>query len=529
MPTAPAAGHNGSHSILSPQGLFSHSGRAEVLGLHQTAPASLPVSNHSASQYGNHSNGSILPGSQMKALWPPTLSALPLGSGPPLTDKAGTTGSAFSAWAPSQGPTGHSLLSVQSMQAKPTSHADLRSPVAPATGPLTAMAPLAGAEPGLAHPDLPQSQFTFPTVPSQLSQMVPSTPQQAPALPTSPGLAYSPLSLGFPMPGLALPAQLRSQFTVQLPGQLPAQLPSSPISRAPVAAASAGFSALNYGMGSPMMLGMLPQIPTLPGMQNVPSQWPLNLNPGAASQPLPFPPFGYSMSPYPLGFGHLPPQPLPPFQPPSDPQTASSTASVRVPGPPQGLSHLPASLAYHLPPYPPNALQTLIASQPPPLGPPHSVLPEANPQVKQESGSLGSSLPEQIGSASQLRSQHGQTSQQAAGLHSNGNTHMSAKSNRDDSPAANLAQLSRASSGRSAQKPAGPICLHCASVPLLQSSACACAALTADCKHPQHTARCTDARTAPGCTWLYWLHTAFASQEGRHGKCLDTMDACWPC
>ena len=342
----------------------------------------LPAGSQQVGQHSSiSSSNSLLPGSQWKASWQPTLSPLPSGFAVPSTDRAGAIGSAFSAWAPAQPSSSYSLPSVQAVNSNSDLHVGqaVSAAAAVSTG-SSAGRVLVSTAPSLApsHPPGVFPPFGFPTLQAQPAGVAPSAPQTASRLSRA-GLSYKPLSLGFPLPGVAFPSQIA------------AQLPASPVSGSEV-------PTLPYGLGAPPFPGLLPHMPMLPGMPNPSTQWPLNskLNPSSGSQALPFQPFGYSMSPYPLGFGQIPPQLPLPFQFPTDPQAASSIASAYLPSAIQGLHHLPPNLPYHLPPnlpyqlppYPPHPMQALSTSQANPFGQSYTLPSPQNPLIKQEADSL---------------------------------------------------------------------------------------------------------------------------------------------
>ena len=386
----------GSPLASTPQDLFGPLSGVGQRGLHQGSDLGIPTCMAAGSQQvGQHSSississSSILPGSQWKASWQPTLSPLSSGCAVPSTDRAGTIGSAFSAWAPAQASSSYSLPSVQALHSNSNlGHSEPAAAVS--TGSLAGRVAVSTA-PSLAPSRRPDvfPPFSFPTLQAQPPGMVPSASPTAPRL-SGAGLSYKPLSLGFPLPGLAFPSQIA------------AQLPASPVSVAEA-------PALPCGTGPPTFPGLLPHMPTLPGMPNLSAQWPLhsNLNPGSGSQPLPFPPFGYSVSPYPLGFGQIPPQLPLPFQFSTDPQ-AASMASAYLPSVVQGVHHLPPNLPYHLPPYPPHPMQALSISHAHSLGP-QCTLPSAqNPIIKQEVTSLASEPFPPRNLALELQSSHRQ-------------------------------------------------------------------------------------------------------------------------
>ena len=449
-----AAAQPSSHGSVPPQELFSHPRRQEQLGLKGFDPAPIPGLSGESYSVGQHissnsSGSSILPGSQLNVSWQPTVASYSTGFGLPSHDRAGTMCSAFSAWAPAQTATGHSTPSVQSMHVGSIWNAGFKLPSASRTGPPAAAAP---SQPPSAPSDPQDGLFSFPTVISQIPGMVPSASHNTPTLPSGSGLSYGPLSLGPSVPGLALP------------GQFAAHLPATAV---PIASTTAGMPALNYGVGAPPFSGLLPPLPQLPGMLNLPSQWPSNFPSGAASQPPPFLPFGYSISPYPIGFGHLPPQlPLPlPFHLPPDPHTPSSTASTPLPNPNQGLNPQSFNMPYHLPPYPPNPLQTLIASQPPFYGQLPAFATDPALQIKQEPGPGGWASQDPKGYPPQQHLQHGQTPQQVsaippsweqlAGLHHSSGGHAPARPIHEGLAAAEVAHLSRGSTSKAGQKASG--------------------------------------------------------------------------
>ena len=459
---AAAAAQASLHGSVPPQELFSHLGRQGQSGLKGFDPG--PLTGLSGENYGvsqhrmSGSSGSrVLPGSELKVSWQPSVASYPGGLGLPSHDRAGTTGSAFSAWAPVQTAPGHSLPSMQSMQVGASLNVGFKLPSAslPSAsrpGPLAATARPPVAASTSAPSDSQDGLFSFPSVIPQLPDMVPSISQNAPTLPSGPGLSYGPLSLGCPMPGLGLPGHFAAQ---------------PPISAVSTVRTTAVIPALNYGVGSPPFAGLLPQMPPLPSMPNLPSQWPLDFASGTASQPPPFLPFCYSISPYPIGFGHLPPQlPLPiPFHLPPDPQTSSSTASTTLPDPIQGSNPQLPTVPYHLPPYPPNPFQTLIATQPPLYGQPPAFATYPALQIKQEPGPLGVGSPDPTGYPPQQHIQHGQAAQpasaiqpsweQLAELQPSSDRHMLARPNHEDSAAASSAYLSRGSNGKVGQKATG--------------------------------------------------------------------------
>ena len=325
-------------------------------------------------QVGQHSSisssSSILPGSQWKASWQPTLGPVTSGCAVPSTDRAGTIGSAFSAWAPAQASSSYSLPNMQALHSSLNlGHAEPAA--AASTGSLAGRIPVSTA-PSLAPSCRPDvfPHFSFPTLQAQPPGMAPSASPAAPRL-SGAGLSYKPLSLGFPLPRIALPSQIAPQ------------LPASPVS-------GAEAPALPCGIGPPAFPGLLSHMPMLPGMPNLSSQWHMNsnLNPGGGSQPLPFPPFGYNMSPYPLGFGQILPQLPLPFQFSTDTQAASSMASAYLPSAVQGVHHLPPDLPYHLPPYPPHPMQALGTSQAHSFGQQHTLPSAQKPLIKQEANSF---------------------------------------------------------------------------------------------------------------------------------------------
>ena len=404
----------------------------------------------------------ILPGSQLKASWHPSLSLLPLGGvATPSTERAGSAfsiGSAFSAWAPAQASSGHSMPSMQASNMHVGSNSIHR---VPAVSALAAPAPLSAAS-NLPPSRPPDGLFSFPPLHPQLMNEGPSAsqtpgldpqaPQAAPKPLAAARLPYGPLSLA--LPGAPLPSQNATQL-----------LPVSPVS-------AAAFPALHPGIRPPAFPALLPHMPMLPGMPNLSSQWPVNLNlglnSGGSSQPVPFPPFGYSVSPHPLGFGHMPP-PLPlPFQTLSDLHLhpASSAASFYLPASLQGLHHLPPHLAYHLPPYPPHPLQTLNTSQPHPFGQLPCPLPcTPTPLVRQEAQlspmHLGAPAPEQQPSHIQtlLQSQlPGHSWHQAAGMLSNGDRRTPAQRQDDAMTASHLAHSPSGSLVKLEHMPPGQFC-----------------------------------------------------------------------
>lgn len=343
-------------------------------GSDQGISTCLPAGSQHTGQHSSISS-SILPGSQWKASWPPSLGPLPSGCAVPSTDRAGTVGSAFSAWAPAQLSSGYSLHSVQASNSN--SNLGHAAPAAAVSAgslmgrvPVTTAPSLDPSRPPDAFPPFNFLALQAQPSASQSAGMAPSPTQTAPRL-SGPGLSYKPLSLGFPLPGIILPSQVA------------AQLPTSPVSVAEV-------PALPCGIGAQAFPGLLPHMPMLPGMLNLSSQWPLtsSLNQGSRSQPLPFPPFGYSVSPYPLGYGQMPPQLPLPFQFPTDPQAASTMASAYLPSAVQGVHHLPPNLPYHLPPYPPHPMQALSPSQAHPFVQQYTLPSAQNPLIKQEDNSL---------------------------------------------------------------------------------------------------------------------------------------------
>ena len=404
---------------------------AESQQIGQQQHSSISISSSSSS------SSSILPGSQWKASWQPSLGPLPSGCALFSTERAGTIGSAFSAWAPAQASSGYSLPSAQASSSAPSlGHTAPAAPAAAAAaaavvnaGSLVGRVPVSAAS-SLAPSRLPDvvSPFSFPTIQSQ--GMAPSPSQTAPKL-TGPGLSYKPLSLGFKLPGIAFSSQLAVQPS------------ASPVSVAEV-------PALPCGIGPPAYPGLLPHMPMLPGMPNVPSQWPLNpsLNPGCGSQPLPFPPFGYSVSPYPLGFGQVPPQLPLPFQFSTDPQAAGSMASAYLPSAVQSVHHLPPNLPYHLPPYPPpHPVQALTPSQAYPLGHQYTLPSAQNPLVKQEANSLSPKPSPPSNPALELRAAHRQPPGQQPQLansswhHSGGDRHTTAGTHHDQMATTSLTPL----------------------------------------------------------------------------------------
>lgn len=452
--------HSSWHSPISPQDLFGHPARPGQWGFGQSpdqgASTRLPAESQHASQHHSRSS-SILPGSQLKASWQPSLSRLPLGVATPSTERAGSIGSAFSAWAPAQPSRGHSMPSMQASNTHVNSNLIHR---VPAVNAMAATIPLCAA------PSLPPScpldgLSSFPPLHPQLANLVPSaslTPGLAPPAPQAAlrllpdvGLPYGPLSLG--LPGAPLP----NQNALQLP-------PASPVS-------TAVFPALHSGIQPPAFPALLPPLPMLPGMPNLSSQWPLSSNlsltqvPGGSTQPLPFPPYGCSMAPHPLGFSHMPPQLPLGFQTPVDPNLspASSAASLYLPSSLHGLHHLPLHLAYHLPPYPPHPLQTLTASQPQPFGqlpcnPPSTPTPLVRQEAQVSPMHLRAPLPEQhpshIHTLDQLQlpshSWH-----QAAGMLSNGDRYTPAWVRHEALTATNLALSAGRSLVKLEQMPAG--------------------------------------------------------------------------
>ena len=431
-------------------------------GTAQDLSSSLPAGDQHVGHHSSSSISSILPGSEWKAAWQPNLSPLLSGCAIPGTDRAGTIGSAFSAWVPTQASGGYSLQT-----SNPNSNLNLGHAVPAA---VNAGSPTGTffAEPNLAPSRPPDvfPPFSFPTLQAQPPDVVPSTSQSsgtaplasqtAPRLSAGAGLSYKPLSLGFPLQGLVLPSQIA------------AQVPGSPASRAEI-------PALPCGIGAPAFPALLPHMPMLPGMPNL-SQWPLNLNPAhpaGGSQPLPFPSFGYGVSPYPVGFGQMPPQLPLPFQFPTNPQSASSTASSYLPSAIQGLHHLPPNLPchllpnlpYHLPPYPPHPLQTLTSSQPHLFGQPYVLPPGPAQLIKQEADfSAPQPFPPRT-LAPEQHPPHGQTLHQpqlasynwheAGGMLSGGDRYTPAGMHHDKTNATSLAHLSGGNIAKMEQKPPG--------------------------------------------------------------------------
>ena len=359
-PTAstPAALHD-SFRPISPQALFSYPGRNTQpqmrvqdqghAGNHLPESSMGPQQQQRQQQHQQHQQqpssqhvgfGSQQ-GNQPSLSWSSGLGLgmpLALGSPHPGMDRVGTTGSAFSAWAPLP------IHSVPSMQGS-------------------------GSRLGAA------------------SHMSGTTGAASRASATGPGAVSGLPSLGsVPTAGayqsaLPLGSHATAVSAATLPYSFPGQMPAA-VSVSSSAAPDPQFSPA--GIRNLPFSTLLPQMPFLPPSPYLTSQWPLmhGLTP---SQPPYLPQLSYSAPPYPLGFAHLPPHL--PHQLPSNPLSPVSMPAPILPNPNQN----PGLLPYHLPPYLPNPMQILVSSQAPLPGPDLNLLTPlaANQalQVKLEPGS----------------------------------------------------------------------------------------------------------------------------------------------
>ena len=360
--TAPAALHD-SLDPISPQALFSHPGRQSlsqlgtqtqlsdclVVGQQQQQPQQPQQPQQLLSQHEGLNSQQI---SQPRVSW---TSGMGSGMQPPSgfahagMDRVGTTGSAFSAWAPLQA---HSMPSMQGMQGTSL------------VGPGSSMPGITGAAPntsasapwgdsGLALPG--------PMADTGLHQAALAPGYQTPAMPT-----------------LALPAVPPGQTLAAVPGII-----VPPACGSQLAPSATGYSPFS---------SLVPHMPFLGPSPYLPSQWPVmhGLTP---SQPPFLPQLSYSAPPYPLGFAQLPPHL--PYHLPINPQSLVCAPASFQQTPHQLSGHLP----HHLPPFLPSPMQTLIPSQAPPFNPqfnPPLNPPTASqaPQVKPEPrGAAQASIP----------------------------------------------------------------------------------------------------------------------------------------
>ena len=233
-------------------------------------------------------------------------------------DRVGTTGSAFSAWAPLQA---HSMPSMQGTQGNFLVGLGSSMPVITGAVP-NASASAAWSDSGLALPgSMANTGLHRAALPPGL---------QTPAMPT-----------------VALSAVPSGQNLAAVPGI------------APIACGSQlNPSATGYSPFS----DLVPNMPFLGPSPYLPSQWPI-MHGLTHSQPPFLPQLSYRAPPYPLGFAQLPLHP--PYHLPSN-----SPSPVCVPASFQQIPHqLSGHLLHHLPPFLPSPMQTLIPSQAPPLNP----------------------------------------------------------------------------------------------------------------------------------------------------------------
>jgi len=233
-------------------------------------------------------------------------------------DRVGTTGSAFSAWAPLQA---HSVPSMQGMQGSSL------------VGPGSSMPGILGAVPN-APASAPWGDPGL-TLPGSMSNTGLHPAAQPPGFQTP------------AMPAVALPAVPPGQTLSAVPGIAPAACSAQ---LAPSATGHSPFSSL------------VPQMPFLGPSPYLPSQWPVMH--GLTHSQTPFlPQLSYSAPPYPLGFAQLPPHL--PYHLPLNPQSPVCAPASFQQNPQQLSGHLP----HHLPPFLPSPMQTLIPSQAPPFNP----------------------------------------------------------------------------------------------------------------------------------------------------------------
>lgn len=351
IPTAastPAALHD-SFRPISPHALFSHPGRncQPQMNIQEQEPAEIRLSQSSMGPQqqqqpsSQHAGFGSQQGNQPSLAWSSGLGlGMPLALGSPHAgmDRVGTTGSAFSAWAPLPI---HSVPSMQGSSSRLGAASHL-------SGTIGAAARASATGPGAAA-DLPY----LGSVPNA-------------------GAYQSALPLGF-----HTPAGSAATLPYSFPGQVPAAISASSSAAPDPQLSPAGIRNLPFST-------LLPQMPFLPPSPYLTSQWPL-MHGLTSSQPPYLPQLSYSVPPYPLGFAHLPPHLQ--HQLPSNPLSPVSMPAPLLQNPNQN----PGLLPYHLPPYLPNPMQTLISSQAPLPGPDLNLLnpPAANQalQVKLERNS----------------------------------------------------------------------------------------------------------------------------------------------
>ena len=333
--TTPA--QHDSFDAISPQALFGHPGRQgqtqSLTQTDQTQLLSFPVGIQQGSQQSSHSS---LPSSQPGVAWssaPGSGTVSQLGFLNAGMDRVGTTGSAFSAWAPSQ---------AHSVQGNALLGTGLN------------LSGISGATPGSARGPTPWAQ----------QGMAPPEPAAAP------GVYQGALPVGFHAPAMSSPS-LSGPFAARrpsatLPGIAPATVDPKLFSGTPELPSSLpGTQAFSTGSGTPAFATLLPHMPFMTLPPHLSGQWPLAH--GLMSQAQYLPQLSRTAPPYPLGFAHLAhhlPYPLPTHH-----HDSVSTPPAYLQNPVQGSSHLPLNLPYHLPSYLPHPMQTLIPSQPPLLNP----------------------------------------------------------------------------------------------------------------------------------------------------------------
>ena len=339
--TTPAALHD-SFDPISPQALFSYPGRHDQSQLDtQTRLSECLVGGQQQQQQqqqqllSQHEGLGSQQINQPRVSW---TSGLGPGMQPPPgfahagMDRVGTTGSAFSAWAPLQA---HSMPSMQGMQGN--SLVGLGSSMSGSTR------------------AIPKASASAPWGDSGLA---------LPGSMVNTGLYQAALPSGFQtpaMPTIALPAVPPGQTIAAVPGIVPAAACGPQL--APSATGYSPFS------------GLMPHMPFLAPSPYLSSQWPV-MHGLTHSQPPFLPQLSYSAPPYPLGFAQLPPHL--PYHLPSNPQSPVCAPASFQQTPHQLSGHLP----HHLPPFLPSPMQTLILSQAPPFNP--QLSPPLNPPAARQ-------------------------------------------------------------------------------------------------------------------------------------------------